>query len=89
MTHPKIREVHVIGAYDKVFGEEICACVQLCRNEQMTEQEVRDYCRGRIAHFKIPRYVKFVNDFPKTASGKIQKFTLRQQMESTGVIPVE
>ncbi|EZA62892.1 hypothetical protein DMN91_002608 [Ooceraea biroi] len=89
MTHPKIQEVQVIGAYDKVFGEEICACIQLCDGQEMTEKELKEYCKGKIAHFKIPRYVAFVDSYPKTGSGKIQKFRLRQQMERDGVIPVK
>lgn len=87
MTHPKISEAQVIGAYDKVYGEEVCACILLRDGANMTKQELIDYCRGKIAHFKIPRYVEFVNGYPKTTSGKIQKFALKQQMESSGVIP--
>lgn len=89
MTHPKILEVHVIGAYDEVFGEEICACIQLREGEKMTVNELRDYCKDKIAHFKIPRYVEFVNEYPKTTSGKIQKFRLKEQMENRGLIPVK
>jgi len=89
MIHPKIQEVHVIGAYDAVLGETVCACVQLCNGETMTEQELKDYCKGKIAHFKIPHYVAFVDSYPKTTSGKIQKFYLKEQMEKKGVIPVK
>ncbi|XP_020288680.1 acyl-CoA synthetase family member 2, mitochondrial [Pseudomyrmex gracilis] len=89
MTHPKILEVHVIGAYDEVFGEEICACIQLREGEKMTKNELKDYCKGKIAHFKIPHYVEFINEYPKTTSGKIQKFRLKEQMENRGVIPAK
>ncbi|XP_025269859.1 acyl-CoA synthetase family member 2, mitochondrial isoform X2 [Camponotus floridanus] len=87
MTHPKIIEAQVIGAYDEVYGDEICACIQLSDNAKMTQNEVIDYCKGKIAHFKIPRYVHFVDDYPKTTSGKIQKFRLKEQLENSGVIP--
>ncbi|EFN64035.1 Acyl-CoA synthetase family member 2, mitochondrial [Camponotus floridanus] len=87
MTHPKIIEAQVIGAYDEVYGEEVCACIQLSDNAKMTQNEVIDYCKGKIAHFKIPRYVHFVDDYPKTTSGKIQKFRLKEQLENSGVIP--
>lgn len=80
-------QAQIIGAYDEVYGEEVCACVQLRDGETMTKKELTDYCRGKIAHFKIPRYVEFVNEYPKTTSGKIQKFQLRQQLENSGVIP--
>ncbi|EFN61752.1 Acyl-CoA synthetase family member 2, mitochondrial [Camponotus floridanus] len=87
MTHPKIIEAQVIGAYDEVYGEEVCACIQLSDNAKMTQNEVIDYCKGKIAHFKIPRYVHFVDDYPKTTSGKILKFRLKEQLENSGVIP--
>ncbi|KYQ51328.1 Acyl-CoA synthetase family member 2, mitochondrial [Trachymyrmex zeteki] len=87
MTHPKVMQAQVIGAYDKVYGEEICACVQLRDGAIVTKEELIDYCKGIIAYFKIPRYIQFVNKYPKTTTGKIQKFRLRQQMEDNGVIP--
>ncbi|KAL6441153.1 hypothetical protein ACFW04_003459 [Cataglyphis niger] len=87
MSHPKIMQAQVIGAYDEVYGEEICACIQLSENAKMTKNELIDYCRGKIAHFKIPRYVHFVDEYPKTASGKIQKFLLKKQLENSGIIP--
>lgn len=89
MTHPQILEVQVIGAYDEINGEEICACIRINENAQLTEEKVKNYCRGKIAHFKIPRYVKFVDEYPKTTSGKIKKFQLKQMMEKEGVIPVK
>ncbi|KZC09788.1 Acyl-CoA synthetase family member 2, mitochondrial, partial [Dufourea novaeangliae] len=87
MTHPLVLEAQVIGAYDKVYGEEICACVRLRERARLTADELRDYCRGKIAYFKIPRYVEFVEDYPKTVSGKVQKFRLKEEMERKGVIP--
>ncbi|XP_029680890.1 acyl-CoA synthetase family member 2, mitochondrial isoform X2 [Formica exsecta] len=87
MTHPKIMQAQIIGAYDEVYGEEICACIQLSNDVKMTKNELTDYCKGKIAHFKIPRYVHFVDEYPKTTSGKIQKFLLKKQLENSGVIP--
>ncbi|EFN78596.1 Acyl-CoA synthetase family member 2, mitochondrial [Harpegnathos saltator] len=87
ITHPKILEVQVIGAHDEIYGEEVCAGIRLCDGEKMTKDELREYCKGKIAHFKIPRYVEFVDEFPKTYSGKVQKFQLKKQLESKGVIP--
>ncbi|CAL1677806.1 unnamed protein product [Lasius platythorax] len=89
MTHSKIMQAQVIGAYDEVYGEEICACIQLSDDATMTQNELKDYCKGKIAHFKIPRYVHFVDEYPKTTSGKIQKFRLKEQLENSGVIPAK
>ena len=77
-THPKIRDVQVIGVPDPKYGEEIMAWVQLQPGEQATEEEIRAFCQGKIAHYKIPRYVKFVEAFPMTVTGKIQKFVMRE-----------
>ncbi|XP_076239071.1 acyl-CoA synthetase family member 2 [Calliopsis andreniformis] len=87
MTHPLVLEAQVIGAYDHVYGEEICACVRLRDGARLTKEELRNYCKGKIAHFKIPRYVEFVDDYPKTTSGKVQKFKLKEEMQHRGVIP--
>lgn len=78
-THPKISDVQVIGVPDARYGEEIMAWVQLKASEQATIEEIREFCQGQIAHYKIPRYVKFVDSFPMTVTGKIQKFLMRQQ----------
>lgn len=78
-THPKISDVQVIGVPDLKYGEEIMAWVRLKPGQQATEEEIRDFCRGQIAHFKVPRYVKFVEGFPMTVTGKIQKFLMREQ----------
>ena len=79
-THPKIEQVEVVGVPDRRFGEEIAACVRLREGEQVTEEEIRAYCRGKLAHFKVPRYVRFVEEFPMTVTGKVQKFILREQL---------
>jgi fatty-acyl-CoA synthase len=77
-THPKISEVQIIGVPDLKYGEEVCAWVRLREGEETTADELRDYCRGQIATYKIPRYIKFTADFPTTVTGKIQKFRMRE-----------
>ncbi|HRY05350.1 MAG TPA: AMP-binding protein, partial [Beijerinckiaceae bacterium] len=79
--HPKIRDVQVVGLPDKKFGEELCAWIVPREGETITEDEVRDFCKGQIAHYKVPRYIKFVDGFPMTVTGKIQKFLIRDQMK--------
>jgi fatty-acyl-CoA synthase len=76
-NHPLIADVYVIGVPDQKYGEELMAWIKLEGGASLTEDEVKEFCRGRIAHFKIPRYVKFVDDFPMTVSGKIMKFKMR------------
>ena len=78
--HPKIQSVQVFGVPDAKYGEEVCAWIVLRPGEQMTEEEVRDYCRGQIAHYKVPRYVRFVDQMPMTVTGKVQKFVMRERM---------
>src|ERR1700757_2199273 len=78
--HPKIQDVQVIGVPDERYGEEICAWVRLRDGETATVEEIRAFCQGQIAHYKVPRYVKFVDGFPMTVTGKIQKFLMRQHM---------
>jgi fatty-acyl-CoA synthase len=78
--HPKIQDVQVIGVPDRRYGEELCAWVRLREGENATAEEIREFCRGQIAHYKIPRYVRFVESFPMTVTGKIQKFAMREQM---------
>ncbi|XP_002719337.1 medium-chain acyl-CoA ligase ACSF2, mitochondrial [Oryctolagus cuniculus] len=80
-THPQVQEVQVVGVKDHRMGEEICACIRLKSGQTVTEEEIKAFCKGKISHFKIPRYIVFVNDYPLTISGKIQKFKLREQME--------
>jgi fatty-acyl-CoA synthase len=76
--HPKVQDVQVIGVPDIRFGEEVMAWVRLREGQEATAEEIRDYCRGKIAHYKIPRYVKFVDGFPMTVTGKVQKFVMRE-----------
>jgi fatty-acyl-CoA synthase len=76
--HPKIEQVTVVGVPDDKYGEEICAWVRLRTGETATEEEIRAFCRGQIAHYKIPRYVHFVDSFPTTVTGKIQKYLIRE-----------
>ena len=78
--HPKVQDVQCVGVPDDRYGEELCACVVLRQGMSATEEEIREFCRGQIAHYKIPRYVRFVEGFPMTVTGKIQKYLLRQQM---------
>jgi len=78
--HPKIQSVQVFGVPDPKYGEEVCAWVTLRPGEQMTEEELREYCQGRIAHYKVPRYVRFVDEMPMTVTGKVQKFVMRERM---------
>uniref|UniRef100_A0A2K5JEC4 Medium-chain acyl-CoA ligase ACSF2, mitochondrial n=1 Tax=Colobus angolensis palliatus TaxID=336983 RepID=A0A2K5JEC4_COLAP len=80
-THPKVQEVQVVGVKDDRMGEEICACIRLKDGEETTVEEIKAFCKGKISHFKIPRYIVFVTNYPLTVSGKIQKFKLREQME--------
>ena len=70
----------MIGVPDPRYGEELCAWVRLRDGERVTADEIRAFCEGRIAHYKVPRYVKFVDAFPMTVTGKIRKFLMRQQM---------
>jgi fatty-acyl-CoA synthase len=79
-TNPNVSDVQVIGIPDKKYGEEVCAWIRLRPGHTATEDEIRDFCRGQIASYKIPRYVRFVNEFPMTVTGKIQKFRMREQM---------
>jgi fatty-acyl-CoA synthase len=77
-THPAIQDVQVIGVPDERYGEEVMACVVLKPGMQTTAEEIREFCRGRIAHFKVPRYVQFTDGFPMTVTGKIQKYKMRE-----------
>lgn len=79
-THPKISEVQVFGVPDPKMGEEVCAWVQLQDGENLTEEELKDFCKGQITHFKIPRYIRYVNEYPMTVTGKIQKFKMSEMM---------
>jgi fatty-acyl-CoA synthase len=79
--HPKIQDVQIFGVADDRYGEELCAWVRIRAGEALTAEEVRGFCQGQIAHNKIPRYVEFVDEFPMTVTGKIQKFVMREHVE--------
>jgi fatty-acyl-CoA synthase len=78
--HPAIQDVQVVGVPDQKYGEELCAWIILKEGVSLSDEEVRAFCRGQIAHYKIPRYIRFVREFPMTITGKIQKFLIRQAM---------
>ena len=80
--HPKVQDVQVVGLPDKRYGEELCAWIIVKPGQTATEDEVRDFCKGQIAHYKVPRYIRFVAEFPMTVTGKIQKFKIRDAMKS-------
>ena len=79
LSHPQVAEVYVVGVPDAFFGEELLAVVRLREGAVVTEQDLRAFCKGQISHQKIPRYFQFVGAFPMTASGKVQKFVLRER----------
>jgi fatty-acyl-CoA synthase len=79
-THPKIAGVAVFGVPDEFYGEQVAAWLQLHAGQEMSEEEVREFCEGQIAHYKIPAYIRFVSEFPMTVTGKLQKFRMRELM---------
>jgi fatty-acyl-CoA synthase len=85
-THPKIADVQVVGLPDRKRGEVVLAWIRLKAGEQATAEEVREFCCGRIAHFKVPEHIRFVDAFPMTVTGKIQKYRIRQmEIEERGL----
>ncbi|XP_016124230.1 acyl-CoA synthetase family member 2, mitochondrial-like [Sinocyclocheilus grahami] len=80
-THPQIQEAQVVGVKDERMGEEVCACIRLKAGQECTAEEIKAYCKGKLAHYKVPRYVMFVQGYPLTVTGKIQKYKLREQTE--------
>jgi fatty-acyl-CoA synthase len=78
--HPKVQDVQVFGVPDHRYGEELCAAIILRDGASATEEEIRAFCQGQIAHYKVPRYVRFVASFPTTVTGKVQKFIMRRQV---------
>jgi fatty-acyl-CoA synthase len=71
----------VVGVPDSRYGEELCACIVTRPGHDLSEDEVRDFCKGNIAHYKVPKYVKIVEGYPMTVTGKVQKFQLREDMK--------
>jgi fatty-acyl-CoA synthase len=78
--HPDVEDVQVVGVPDPKYGEELLAAVRLRSGATVTEDELRDYCRGDLAHFKVPRYVRFVTEYPMTVTGKVQKYKIREEL---------
>ncbi|MBW0003575.1 MAG: AMP-binding protein [Hyphomicrobiales bacterium] len=78
--HPKIETAQVVGVPDRRYGEELCAWVKLKPGETATGEEIQAFCKGQIAHYKIPRYIRVVEEFPMTVTGKVQKFVIRERM---------
>jgi fatty-acyl-CoA synthase len=78
--HPKIQSVQVFGVPDAKYGEEVCAWIVLRAGEQASAEEVQEFCRGQIAHYKVPKYIRFVDELPMTVTGKVQKFVMREKM---------
>jgi fatty-acyl-CoA synthase len=80
--HPAVLDVAVVGVPDVKFGEEVCACIQLRAGKTVSEEEIREFCRNQIAHYKVPRYVRFMDSFPLTISGKVQKYLIREHVRA-------
>ena len=87
-SHPDVADVQVVGVPDPKYGEELMAAVRLRPGATITEEELRDFCRGTIAHYKVPRYVRFVDEFPMTVTGKVQKYKMREEaVAALGLAP--
>ena len=80
--HPAIVDVQVFGVPDSRFGEELCAWIKLRAGETLTEDDVKAFCQDQIAHYKVPRHIRFVQEFPMTVTGKMQKYLMRETMVS-------
>jgi fatty-acyl-CoA synthase len=78
--HPKVQDVQVVGLPDRKYGEELCAWIIVKPGQSATEDDIRSFCKGQIAHYKVPKYIQFVTEFPMTVTGKIQKFKIRDAM---------
>ena len=86
LSHPGVQDVQAFGVPDPKYGEEVCVWIVPRRGHAIQEQEIRDFCKDRIAHYKVPRYVRIVDQFPLTATGKAQKFEMQKAMiESLGL----
>ena len=77
-THPDVVDVQVVGVPDPTYGEELCAWVVLAQGSTLTPDELREWCKGKLAHYKVPRYVRMTDEFPMTITGKVQKFKMRE-----------
>jgi len=87
-THPAVESAQAVGVPDPKFGEEVCVWIKLRRGATATVDEIRSFCKSRLAYFKVPRYVKFVDEFPLTVTGKVQKFRIREMaIEEYGLDP--
>jgi fatty-acyl-CoA synthase len=87
ITHPAINAVQVTGVPDARYGEEIIAWVALEIGQTLTDEDIKIYCRETIAHYKVPRYIRFTDDFPMTVTGKVQKFKMREiSMQELGLV---
>jgi fatty-acyl-CoA synthase len=80
--HPAVFDVAVVGVPDIKYGEAVCACIRLRGDMTATEEEIKEFCRGQIAHYKVPRYVRFMDSFPLTISGKVQKYLIREHLRA-------
>jgi fatty-acyl-CoA synthase len=78
--HPKVADVAIVGVPHPKYGEEVCAWIKLRSGESASAEEIVEFCRGQIAHYKVPAHVVFVDGFPMTVTGKVQKFLIRQEM---------
>ena len=81
-NHPAVLDVAVVGVPDAKYGEAVCACIRLREGVTSTEEDIQEFCRDRIAHYKVPRYVRFMDSFPLTISGKVQKYLLREHLRA-------
>jgi fatty-acyl-CoA synthase len=79
-SHPAVEDVHVFGVPDTYYGEELCAWIKLKPGMEPSEDDIKTFCRNRITHFKIPRHIRFVDSYPMTVTGKVQKFVMREMM---------
>jgi len=79
--HPCVEDVQVIGVEDERMGEEVCAWIRLKRDQYVSADDIKEFCKGKISHFKIPRYIKFVDEYPLTVTGKVKKYEMRNAMK--------
>ena len=80
-THPQVEDAQVVGLPDERFGEEVCAWIRLRPGTQVAADDIREFLAGRVAHFKVPRYIDFVDEFPMTVTGKVKKYLIRESAQ--------